>query len=537
MSKPFHYDYFSLKGADPEKWHSEFFWPVSHAETQQINAAFKDFHISLINRIGNTFEGDCLLIAYHISSKFIEVVNHYLAVHRLENNSYAIVPSKKLQLIPLLQKKNGSIEFSYAGLLNEIYDTKTILRNNINSFRHNFRNDRYAFFRHFPPMISTIASAGVLDREYVLSSNGWIKVITSGYLLEGNFHNPSIIPKESQAIFDGIADEFINFAVEFSSENLQIGLPENITGALHRYAKGYLLKVACAYTCLLKKTSSMKIRSYLSSTAGNPYIRALSLAVRKNGGTVTGFSHGYFTCHHSGQRLSFHELSTVNQFSAYTPGSVPLFRRNMEINPIPRGHTVSFVCDNTPLFKNLYESWKDKPLPDKIKTVMVLELSLIPEWAGYYAAEAMVNYHFYYSICKVLSENGYDVIFKKRPKSLAWEGFNLFEEIPRVRIIYDQFETPGVIDQADAIILQYGSSSTMKWAMCTNKTVIFADANWEPWFPDVYKSMEKRCRILHCGYDEQNRTVFCEKELLGLLAEKPERPDTEFMEKYLFPIK
>ena len=71
--------------------------------------------------------------------------------------------------------------------------------------------------------------------------------------------------------------------------------------------------------------------------------------------------------------------------------------------------------------------------------------------------------------------------------------------------------------------------------MCTNKTVIYANAGWDPWFPEVYKSMEKRCRILNCSYDERNRAVFDGQELLDILSKKPEQPNTEFMERYLFP--
>ena len=166
---------------------------------------------------------------------------------------------------------------------------------------------------------------------------------------------------------------------------------------------------------------------------------------------------------------------------------------------------------------------------------MVLELSLLPEWAGYHAAEAMVNYHFYYSLCKCLAENGYEVIFKRRPKDYAWNGINLFRKIPNTTIEYEPFEKPGIVDQADAVIIQYAMSSTLFWAMCTNKTVIYVDAGWEPWFEDVYTAMAKRCGVLKCWYDENNRQCFDERELISLLELPPSEPDTEFMEKYLFP--
>ena len=79
-------------------------------------------------------------------------------------------------------------------------------------------------------------------------------------------------------------------------------------------------------------------------------------------------------------------------------------------------------------------------------------------------------------------------------------------------------------------------SSTLYWSMCTNKTIIYVDAGWEPWFPDVYEMMAKRCKILHSWYDSRNRQCFDKEELLTILEERPQHPDIEFLEKYLFPV-
>ena len=535
MGKPFYYDYFSLGQTAPEVWHKDFFWPVSRATTTQITEDFKKFHCDLINRLGNTFEGDCLAIAYHISGKFTEVVNHYVCLQRLESGGYSIAPSKMLSLIPLLQKKTGDIEFKHNYLSVPACSQHTHFRNALNSFKFNFINGRYCCQKQVIPGSATIASAGVLTHEYARNLDNWIKIISPGYLLEENYSGSSNASPETLEIFNAVTDEFTRFAAAYTIGNFGIELPENIRKGLASFTIAYLQKVSRVYSSLQKGVSSKKIKSFLSSTAGSPYNRALGLAVIRNGGEVTGFPHGYFICHHSGSRPGFHEFSTVTRFTAYTERSIPLFKRNIEANPLPRGHSISLVSDNTMFFKDLHESWMGKSRPDKIKTVMILELSMIPEWAGYYSAEAMVNYHFYYSLCSALSRNGYKVIFKRRPKDLSWEGYNLFRDIPNVEIIYEHFEKPGVIDQCDAVIAQYGCSSTLNWSMCTNKTVIYVDAGWETWFPDVYGLMSKRCRILHCSYDERNRAVFDEKELLSILEPEQEDPDPGYVVNYLYP--
>ena len=147
---------------------------------------------------------------------------------------------------------------------------------------------------------------------------------------------------------------------------------------------------------------------------------------------ATGHPHGYYICHYKSPKQTLQELATVDEFMAYTPGSVPLFHRNMAINPTPRNNPVTISHDNYDELYRLWTTWRDKPLPERIRTVMVLELSLLPEWSGYYITDPMVTYHFYYKLCKFLSSKGYKVILKRRPKSRAWEGLNIFESIPNV---------------------------------------------------------------------------------------------------------
>ena len=166
---------------------------------------------------------------------------------------------------------------------------------------------------------------------------------------------------------------------------------------------------------------------------------------------------------------------------------------------------------------------------------MVLELQLWTDDIRYEIPETMINYHFYYNLCKTLTNNGYEVIFKKRPKSWGWENVDFFKDMPNVEVIYDSLEDPKVMNMADAIIFQYGLSSTFVPMMCSNKTLIYVDAGWEDWYPDVYELMKKRCSVLKCWNSENNQQNFDENNLLEILSQKPQEPNMEFFEKYLKP--
>lgn len=537
MSKKFYYDYFSLKNVNIEKWHDSFFWAVPRETTTQITVDFKAEQIRIVNELGNTFEGDCFLIGQIISNEFIRVVNHYLLVHRIQEAGYSIKYSDKSGLIPLLLDKNTDIVFEHEDLwvFGQVKETMTPLKNFMRLIKHNMNTDISTCLSRFFSCKSVfgLIAGNVVDRPYTKSLSNWIHYIPPQAWAEAKMADP--VSPYSKKIFNDISEEYVDFARCYMQKQFGIPLPGNIAEALLAYTTSYLEHIAHVYSAIQKKVRKIRPRHLLAPTAGKTFVRALSLAVRNNGGKVTGFTHGYYICHYSSPRQALHEMATVDEFMAYSPGSVQLMQRNLALNPPPRNNPVRILHENSPVLLEQWNSWKNKPLPQEIKTVMVVELSLILEWSGFHCAESMVNYHFYYTLCKTLSDKGYNVIFKRRPKSLDWEGINIFANIPNVEIEYDLFEKPGVIDKADAVFIQYAMSSTLYWSMCTNKTVIYVDAGWEPWFPDVYELMAKRCRILHCWYDERNRQCFDKEELLNILATPPEPPNTEFLERYLFP--
>ncbi len=535
MDKIFYYDYFALRGVDFEEWSKDFWWAIPRETTTQITVDFKNEHCKLIEKYGATFEGDCLLIAYLISSRFSEVVNHYAAIQKIKQSSWKLKYSDKLSLIPNLDGSRENILFSFNSFRNIDYKMKRRIYNYAKSLELNFKNGRYCFTNHIISNDTTISLGNTYTRRYAQEINRWIRLETPGFLMDYSVsEKPSL---KTRKIFRQFSHEMLDFAKEYLSKVFGIELPKIICDALLIFSENYLCDIALAYSSMRILAARKKIRHAMTCTAGSQYIRAFSTAVRNEGGKITGFPHSYFICHYSASRLPFHELSTVDEFVSYFPGNIEQYKRNVSINSIPRKNKVEFITDNTPDLKILWDSYKSKPIPDKIKTVMLLELSFISEWTGYFVADVMVNYHFYYELCKFLSDNGYNIIFKRRPKDVSWEGLNIFEKIPNLKVIYDHFESPNVIGQADAVIVQYGCSSTLYYSMCTNKTVIYIDAGWEPWFPDVYEAMSKRCRIVHCTYDERNRAIFNQKEILEVLDKKPEFPDTEFMEKYLFPVK
>ncbi len=532
----FFYDYFALRGADIPAWSEAFFWPVSREQAHQITLDVMGAYVHGLEALEDGFVSDCCLIARVVPVFVVQAVTHYLVVERLRRMGCVIRHSDKLALVPQFLRPDEPMFFPPRRL--PAAPSSGQAADNFRRFLHSCWLNRTHLWKmphHLVPdrCVWAFNSGNVIYRPHIGSRTDWVRVF-SPREWQGAART---VPAADRAALADMARCYIDTVGAYARDVLDADLPPALRDALFVFVRDSLAEMAQGYAGLLELMGHLRPKTLLTPTAGNPFTRAVSLAARRHGAHVTGFSHGYYICHSDSPRLAFHEMATVDAFMTLTPGSVPLFKRNLANHPPARGNAVSIEHDDTTLFRDRFRACADKPLPERIRRVMVLELSLIPEWAGYHCAETMVNYQFYYSLCKQLAEAGYDVVFKKRPKSVGWEGCDILKDIPRLRVETRPFEAPGVLDAVDAVVLQYGMSSTLHWSMCSDKTVIFADAGWEPWYPDVYEKMGRRCRVLPCAYDADNRATFRREDLLRVVSEPPHRPDTAYIEDYLFPEK
>ncbi|MBF0298300.1 MAG: hypothetical protein HQK51_06245 [Oligoflexia bacterium] len=535
--KIFIFDYYSLEGSDLDKWLDNFFWPVSRDTTTQISLDFFRKHCDLINYYKHhTFESDCLLIALGITKSLIEVTNYSYLIKILEKKGYSIKYNKKLRLIPMLL---GDRELSFYPdkIFRDKNNTLNLIKLFVKSVIYNFNNKRYFFFSHFSKnkRLFAFENANVIDRNFTKNNEKWVRLTNlCEWGLSTTDNHESLGDKEKK-IFQEFANSYLDFIILYTHSKFDLELSKDLIEKIYTYIIQTLSNISIMYKRIIKKIEDKKVGSILTSTAGKTEIRMISLAIKRLGGEVVGFPHGFYISHYSSPRYSFHELATVDKFVSYTSSSKLLMERNKNINPIPRDNNVTILQDNSDTLLQRWNKWKNRPLATKINTIMVLELIFVPEGAGFYVPSTMVNYHLYYNLCKTMTSWGFKVIFKKRPKSLGWDGFNIFKKMPNVEIVDTNFEDDSIIEMADAFMIQYAMSSTLYWTMCTNKTVIYLDGGWEPWFNDVYESMAKRCRVLPVKYDINNKPTFSKPDLFKILNKKPETPNTEFLQKYLFP--
>tara|TARA_R110000782_G_scaffold137977_12_gene230474 strand:+ start:89 stop:1711 length:1623 start_codon:yes stop_codon:yes gene_type:complete len=536
MSKYFLYDFFSLKNARLEIWAESFFWPVSREETQNILLDLIDENKRMANELGNSFEGDCLVIYNQTWNPYIRIANYLLVLSRLKDMGYDPRFSHKSVMIEYLLS-SGPFPVHKENFQLLIRENKCVraIKDFLLSVRYNHRQNKYKVWNHFigSKSIFVTPDINVLHVHSTKEQKKWMRITSPEEWLLG-WQTTEVRSKELSAIHKQ-ANLYHEYAIDYMSDKLGLEVSENVTKDLLSFHVGYLEDIAKLYQCICKNVSKKQPSKLFVGTGGKTFTRALSLAVRSLGGKVRGHPHGYFIGHSASHRPHHHEFSTVDEFSVYTESLKELFKRNTVKFPPPRNNQVTFVSQNSDELKRFRNVYKNDPIPKEIKSIMVLELQLWTDDIRYEIPETMINYHFYYNLCKTLTNNGYEVIFKKRPKSWGWENVDFFKDMPNVEVIYDSLEDPKVMNMADAIIFQYGLSSTFVPMMCSNKTLIYVDAGWEDWYPDVYELMKKRCSVLKCWNSENNQQNFDENNLLEILSQKPQEPNMEFFEKYLKP--
>ena len=80
-------------------------------------------------------------------------------------------------------------------------------------------------------------------------------------------------------------------------------------------------------------------------------------------------------------------------------------------------------------------------LPNKNKTVMILELQLWCDDVRFEVPETMILYEFYFYLCTILTL-GYKIFFKKRPKSKRIRKLIFSETLIIYKLLMVTFKIP-----------------------------------------------------------------------------------------------
>jgi hypothetical protein len=183
-------------------------------------------------------------------------------------------------------------------------------------------------------------------------------------------------------------------------------------------------------------------------------------------------------------------------------------------------------------YLSLWNENRKTPLPRKIGSIMLMGFPMdpyrYPELPGHFS---LFHLDLELRLMRFLKERGLRVIYKAHPDRAA-EAEGIFEGLAD-EICFEPFER--VADKGDATLFPHTDTSTFGIALCGLKPIIVIEMEGKTWNQESFRLISKRCRMVPGRIDERNRIVFDEMRLQDSLAEEISDPNTEFLERFMFP--
>lgn len=521
-------DIFSVFKYGIEEWQGRFFWPLPHnwfpSLCRDIRKVFYDFV-----KENNNEMGDIALIAITLYCELANVLYAIKIAEELNKRGVGIAYSDRSLYFKGLVR-NGVPEASF---LERAESEKPALLRRILIVMAKVRDALlYRFYflitKDKLPLIAIKKS--VLHTEYLSRlKRRVIRISNNGQVFKGK---NAPIDQELLSTIEMTVDRFMREILAINEKysiDLSPAQAQYIRGLISRFFK----KTALDYKGVKNTLRRIKPFHIFTGSHGSYFTRLLGQAVKRRGGKVTSFTHGYTFFECIREIHSTAEWNTVDEYIVSQENCIGRIKRIMAEYPCARNNKVSFVSENSDFFIDLYNKKKNMKSPESINEVMVIGFPYRVDYVRPDLLPDVVYLDYEIRLVDFLVKHGYKVLYKKHPDgSLKGDIVGLFSQ--RCTVIYEPFEE--VTDMGDAFLFTIMGTTTWAPAVCSNKPVIYINNDWHDiWFPEVYELAKKRFRIVSGGFDERNRLIFNENELLEALAKKPEPPNTEYMETYFFP--
>lgn len=254
------------------------------------------------------------------------------------------------------------------------------------------------------------------------------------------------------------------------------------------------------YLYRLEKNKKIVPSLLLTGSLGMLWNSVLALAVRRSGGKVISFDHGFGCNIWSSSTTAFVETQLTDQFFTFSEFSAKAIQSNMKLQCFSnKKPEIKFY--NTKQKKIILKSsGVVKSQCEKIMYVQPLFIGdqgeLDPIMPNIVSVDWQIR------LLGQLRSLGYDVLLKPHPLSGTQIPTEQLEKLS-VKVLTQPFED--VCMDADVLIFDYALSTTFNLGILSGKPMVyfnFSDAK----YPDELQSaLHNRIEIVHGTYDEENR--------------------------------
>jgi hypothetical protein len=534
--KIFPVDISAVKGYDIKQWQDEFFWPVSDADFFLL---YKDIEHSY-RRFIDTEEheiSDLFLIQRNLVFKYWHFLHAVKVTQSLQADGYKLQCTER--------------SLWYRNIVQGDYAVDSVLPKMRRIAFHRFLRTLDANLRCaakgvvyngdmqkiFSPAAEekplVCGPLNSLMKHYIKRSSGPVGFMSQREYSDGAgfSHLSGRLKKEIGRTSADAADNLSRI----SNDN-GIRLKKEEIEYLRQVTEQDLLIGAELMRQIERSVSNFQKPNLLLASFGGPFYRALCTIIRRKGYKVTGFTHGGYIGLYDRPTLALSEFALSDEFITFTESSARLFEKNRDNNPSAKNNRPAIKWHADDYYLKIWERCNRKTPPVKIRRVMVVGYPYT-QWRRPQSAAGLSLMHLDLElrVIEILQRAGYEVIYKPHPDTYGMSGgiFDSMVKIAGKRYIED------CLDDADAFLFGDIRTTAFPVALCSNKPVLAFSMKEEPFKPfyEALELLEKRCLFIGARFDDKNRVVFDEKELLDAFSAGPEPPNGEFLEKYYFPGK
>lgn len=407
----------------------------------------------------------------------------------------------------------GRQALPFSGLNRRRWMKNAIVNRCMNPFRWIAKSRR-------PDALGLGSSLG-LKREYVRARNLYVDHTYAALLCARcRFHSERPRPGLCDA-----TETFLQDVTRFLKSRHGIQLDDaGVQRALH----GRLTTLSQAYDHILGK--KLFCRQVLVSELARPLHRIAAHACRALGLEAVGFHHGNNMGGLPQTNFPFNGISSVDSFVCPTQGSSKAFEKNYLSSPMARIAPVRFLSQDVDTYERLIRSSEREPLPDQIRTVMIMGYPMNASRAlsvpgNHFALHLLLEYR----LIETLKKHGFRVLYKAHPERVRELGELLTAYCDEV--IVQPFEN--VWKRADALVIKDSTSTTFGFALCLNRPIVFIDFEKDFWQAEHHRLLERRVRRVPARIQEGSRVFFDEQEFMDALCLPPEPPDMAYVERFM----
>ena len=526
-------DIWSVKKYGIDEWHTAVSkWPMSDSEFLSLWADVDELYVGTIMGMPSEIQ-HLSIVLYKLTLQYSKFLSAQIVAKRLNDSGFSVVHDKRSLDYAMVMEGNIDLKTLVEQGMNVWIQTPAFrrrLRGKLGAIRANWRFHGLRLDHYF----------GVLNPS---------NFVTFGY------------PFNEMERYADSRKEQIRFIYPFSAVPTIKSPPESFLVMADQIARDLMsglseigLKYGCriddAVITILQSitfgcfnqawTATAEIENFFRNRKPTSIFvknlwgilgRIVCLAGRRGQHKIIGANHGSVGVMFKRRPIVALDLAMTDTYLVATKGAAKLAKNLQNTCPVCNQRKVEIVSVDSDKYLQLWQKNQRNIVPASIKKAMIIEYPLGSQRHGSILGFWPYQLDLVLRLAGFIRAQGIKAILKRHPdRQLESEGLydNYFDEL-----ISEPFED--VYEMADAYIFPAITTTTFGFALVTNRPVFFFDTMLEDIWDDARKPLQKRCRIIKSRINENSQLIFDKMAFVDALEEPPEKPDTEFIEKYMFP--